>query len=183
MNAMTESHLKSAFGGESMARMRYDHWATLSEKEGFPGVGRLFRAVAAAEKIHAGNHFRVLKDAVGDCLVPAGGVFGYRSTSQALQGGIDGEAFEIDQMYPVYKAVAEFQGEKDALRSFHYALETEKIHKALYEEAKAAVDQGKDIAWGSLGVCGVCGYTVKGAAPDKCPICGAVHDKFEVHPI
>lgn len=183
MNAMTESNLKSAFGGESMAHMRYLHWATLAEKEGYPGVARLFRVVALAEQIHAGNHFRVLKDQVGDALVPAGGVFGYRSTSEALQGGIDGENFEIEQMYPVYKHVAEYQGEKDALRSFHYALETEKIHKALYEEAKVAVDQGDDISFGPVSVCHVCGYTLKGEAPDKCPICSAKKEQFETHPI
>ena len=27
-------------------------------------------------------------------------------------------------------------------------------------------------------VCSVCGYTVEGEAPDKCPICGAVKDVF-----
>jgi len=183
MNATTESNLKSAFGGESMAHMRYTHWADLARREGFPGVGRLFEAVAYAEWIHAGNHYRVLKDQVGDSPVNAGSIFGYKTTSQALQGGIDGEQFEIDQMYPVYKAVAEMQGEKDAMRSFHYALETEKVHKSLYEEAKAAVDAGNDISFGPLAVCSVCGYTLKGDAPEKCPICGAVHDKFSSHEV
>ncbi|WP_025322072.1 rubrerythrin family protein [Deferrisoma camini] len=183
MNAMTEANLKSAFGGESMAHMRYLHWAELAEKEGFPGVARLFRAVARAEWIHAGNHLRVLKDRVGDAAVTAGGGFGYQSTSQALQGGIDGETFEIEQMYPVYKQVAEFQGETAAVRSFHYALETEKVHRALYEEAKAAVDQGKDISFGTLHVCPVCGYTVKGDAPEHCPVCGAGADRFEAHQV
>lgn len=183
MNEMTVANLQSAFAGESMAHMRYHHWASLAEKEGFPAVGRLFLAVAAAEKVHAGNHYRVLKDEVGDALVAGGGVFGYKTTSQALQGGIDGESFEIRQMYPAYKAVAEFQGEKDAVRSFYYALETEKVHMSLYEEAKAAVDQGKDIAFGPLSVCHVCGYTLKGEAPDKCPICGARAEQFETHQI
>jgi len=121
-------------------------------------VARLFRAVAA-KPLHAGNHYRVLKDALGDCLDPAGCVFGYQTASQALQGGIDGESFEIDQMYPAYKVVAEFQKEKEALRSFHYALETGKVHKALYEQAKASVDRGKDISSGRLSICRVCGVS------------------------
>jgi rubrerythrin len=29
-------------------------------------------------------------------------------------------------------------------------------------------------------VCSVCGYTVEGATPDKCPICGAVKEVFTV---
>ncbi|HEY9246330.1 MAG TPA: hypothetical protein VIO11_05735 [Candidatus Methanoperedens sp.] len=27
-------------------------------------------------------------------------------------------------------------------------------------------------------VCEVCGYTLEGEAPDKCPLCGASRDKF-----
>ncbi len=183
MNAMTESNLKSAFGGESMAHMRYLHWADLADTEGFPGVARLFRVVAFAERVHAGNHYRVLRDQVGEALVPAGAVFGYRSTSQALQGGIDGEAFEIEQMYPVYLQTAEYQGEKEAVRTFRYALETEKVHKALFEEARAAVDQGSDVAFGPVSVCGVCGFTLKGGPPDRCPVCGARGERFETHPV
>jgi rubrerythrin len=50
-------------------------------------------------------------------------VFGLGSTSQNLQGGINGETFEITEMYPTYIEMAKFQGEKGAELSFHYALE------------------------------------------------------------
>lgn len=40
--------------------------------------------------------------------------------------GIEGETFEVEEMYPVYKNSAEFQEEKDAVRTTHYALEAEK---------------------------------------------------------
>jgi rubrerythrin len=29
-------------------------------------------------------------------------------------------------------------------------------------------------------VCQVCGYTVEGKAPDKCPVCGAPKNKFKL---
>jgi len=45
-----------------------------------------------------------------------------------LQSSIDGETFEVNEMYPVYNNAAEFQGEKEAVRTTHYALEAEKIH-------------------------------------------------------
>ena len=48
-------------------------------------------------------------------------------------------------MYPAFDAVARLQGEKGAIRSIHYALEAEKIHEAMYTEAKGAVTAGKDI--------------------------------------
>jgi rubrerythrin len=41
------------------------------------------------------------------------GVFGLRSTSQNLQGGIDGETYEIDEMYPTYLETAKFQVKKE----------------------------------------------------------------------
>ena len=55
MNEMTASNLKSAFGGESMAHMRYLCWGEAAIKEGYPNVGNLFEAVAYAERVHAGN--------------------------------------------------------------------------------------------------------------------------------
>lgn len=57
-NAMTSEFLHSAYGGESMAHMRYLIWGDMAAKEGFPNVARLFRAISDAEQVHATNHFR-----------------------------------------------------------------------------------------------------------------------------
>ncbi|MCX6349906.1 MAG: rubrerythrin family protein, partial [Candidatus Aureabacteria bacterium] len=65
-----------------------------------------------------------------------------------------------------------------AIRSIHYAISAEKIHAAMYQEAKQAVDGGKDLELGPVQICGVCGYTAEGEAPEKCPVCGAVRAKF-----
>jgi rubrerythrin len=110
-------------------------------------------------------------------LVPLG-MFIPGSTSEDLQASIDGETFEINEMYPAYKAVAQFQGEKGAEVSFNWALEAEKIHANLYQKVKQAVDQGKDVNLGPIQICSVCGYTVEGDAPEKCPICGTTKEKF-----
>ena len=37
--------------------MRYLYWG-MAVKEGFPNVGKLFEAIATAERVHAGNHQR-----------------------------------------------------------------------------------------------------------------------------
>jgi rubrerythrin len=175
---MTETNLRSAFGGESQAHIRYKIFAERAEKAGWPNVARLFNAISAAERIHAENHFRNIMTKGGAQTLSAA-VFGARSTSEDLQAGIDGETFEITEMYPVYKAVAQFQGEKAAETSFSWALETEKIHASLYKKAKQAVDQGRDVDLGPIRVCSVCGFTMEGDAPDNCPICGASRDKFK----
>jgi len=81
-------------------------------------------------------------------------------------------------MYPAYDAVAKLQGESGAIRSIHYAIEAEKIHADMYKSAKAEADAGKDTEIGNVYICPICGYTVEGDAPDKCPVCGAPREKF-----
>lgn len=164
MRKMTEDSLKNAFAGESQAHMRYLIFANKAEEEGRPNVVRLFRAIAYAEQVHATNHQNSL---------------GLLGTSAAnLQVAADGETYEVEEMYPAYKAVAELQGEKGALQSFHFALEAEKIHAGMYQKAKQAVDSGSDVKLGDVYICSVCGHTVEGETPDRCPICGATKDKF-----
>jgi rubrerythrin len=175
---MTETNLRSAFAGECQAHIRYNIFVERAEKSGWPNVARLFNAISLAERIHAGNHFRNILSKGGFQTVSAA-VFGSRNTSEDLQAGIDGETFEINEMYPAYKAVAQFQGERAAETTFTWALEAERIHLSLYKKAKQAVDQGKDVALGPVQICSTCGYTVEGDAPDKCPICGAARDKFK----
>ncbi|WXG46737.1 MAG: rubrerythrin family protein [Candidatus Atabeyarchaeum deiterrae] len=174
---MTETNLRSAYGGESQAHMRYNTFAERA-KDKFPNVSRLFTAVAVAEKIHANNHYRNIKSK-GAATVVSGALFGATNTSEDLQAGIDGETFEINEMYPAYRAVAQFQGEKGADLTFRYSEEAEKMHLTLYQKAKQAVDKGKDVVLGKIQVCLVCGYTAEGEAPDKCPVCGATKDKFK----
>ncbi|HUT36907.1 MAG TPA: rubrerythrin family protein [Planctomycetota bacterium] len=178
MHAMTAANLRSAFGGESMAHMRYKVWGAKAAADGFPNVARLFTAISHAEQVHATNHFKAMADEAGAHLVASGAGFGLGSTSQNLAGAIEGETFEVEEMYPAYIAVARDQGEKGAVQSFHYAVTAEKFHAALYAEAKKAVDAGRDMKIGPVVICGVCGYTAEGAVPAKCPICGAAKDQF-----
>lgn len=177
-NAMTAEFLRSAYGGESMAHMRYMGWSTVAEKEGFSHIARLFKAIAYAEQVHATNHFIVLDGDVGDIAVTSGAVFGMKETAENLVGAIMGEEHEIDQMYPVYHKTAEFQNEKDALRSFHFALEAEKQHVVLFKQAREYALAKKDMSFEGVYICPVCGHTVLDGAPDHCPVCGATKNKY-----
>jgi rubrerythrin len=164
MKKMTEKSLKEAFAGESQAHMKYLAFSKKANDEGKPNVSRLFKAIAFAEQVHATNHLKALGD-LGD-------------TSENLQSAIDGEDFEVEEMYPAYDAVAKLQSEKEAIRSIHYAIEAEKIHSAMYTEAKETVKQGKDIEIGEIAICPVCGFTTSGDVPDNCPVCGIPKGKF-----
>ncbi len=178
---ITRDNLKSAFGGESMAHMRYLLFADIAEKEGFKNVARLFRAIAYAEQVHARNHFEKLRGLKEGSKVVAEALFGPGNTSKNLELAIMGEEFEINEMYPAYIEVAKLQGDRAAELSFRWALEAEKIHAKLFREAKKYVDQGKD--WpldGYIWICPVCGFTYVGREPpEKCPICGALGRTFK----
>lgn len=116
----TEEHLRDAFAGESQANRRYLAFAAAADKEGFPQVAKLFRAVAEAETIHAHNHLKALK--------------GMRSTKENLSEAIAGETPEFKKTYPEMLKDARAEGNREGERTFHNANEVEKIHAQLYQK-------------------------------------------------
>lgn len=178
MNLMTQANLRSAYGGESQARTRYNIWGDIAKKDGFDTVSRLFHATSDAERIHATLHFKALKDVKGDFDVTSAAGFGIGTTSENLQGAIDGEVFEYTQMYPAYIAVAEMQAEKVAVQAMRFAIEAEKIHAKLFGLAKEAVDNGADLTNEYVYLCPTCGFVTLTGEEERCPICNAKRELF-----
>jgi rubrerythrin len=160
----TQENLQAAFAGESQANRTYLAFAKKAEADGRPQIAKLFRAAAAAETVHAHSHLRVM-----------GGVKG---TAENLQAAVAGEAHEFQSMYPEFLKEAEAEKNQGAIISFRNAMAVEKIHYDLYNEALESFNAGKDLPETEIWVCDICGNTVKGEAPDKCPICGARKEKF-----
>jgi rubrerythrin len=160
----THENLMAAFAGESQANRKYLAYAKKAEAEGFPQIAKLFRSAAEAETIHAHAHFNVI-----------GGV---KSTIDNLKAAIEGEGYEFNTMYPEFLEVALKEGNKQAEISIKNAMAVEHIHETLYKEALAVLQSGKDLAAKDIWVCSVCGNTVAGEAPEKCPICNVMKDKF-----
>ena len=164
----TQDNLQAAFAGESQANRKYLAFAAKAQAEGHPQIARLFRAVAAAETVHAHAHLRVMKG-VGD-------------TKQNLEAAVEGERYEFEQMYPKFVQEAETEGNKGALASFRNAMAVEKTHHGFYSEALDALSAGHDLEAAAIYVCDVCGHTAIGEAPEKCPVCGAPKSKFKEVP-
>lgn len=178
MNAMTAEVLRSAFGGESQAHMRYRIWGEKAKKDGFENVARLFDCTSDAEQVHATLHFKALRDESGDFSVTSGAGFGLGTTSDNLQGAIDGEMHEVTQMYPAYIAIAEKQEEKEAVRAMKYAVGAEQVHADRFTDAKNAVDAGKDLEAKVIELCPVCGYITLTGEEERCPLCQAKKELF-----
>jgi rubrerythrin len=160
----TIDNLRDAFAGESQANRRYQAFSRKAEEEGQPQVARLFRAAAEAETIHALNHLRIMGEV--------------RSTAENLAAALSGETFEFQKMYPGYLAKAKSEGNQQAAWSFDVANKVEQIHAALFSKAIEALRTKSPITVVDYHVCSVCGNTVEGEAPEKCPICGAPKSKF-----
>jgi rubrerythrin len=163
MKETTEKNLKDAFAGESQAHMKYMVFADRAEREGLPNIARLFRAASLSEQIHAANHLKAL---------------GVGKTAENLEVAFGGETFEIESMYPEYMKAATADDEKRALKSMSDAMEAEKVHAGLYARARDAVAGNADMTQVAIFVCPVCGYTMEGEAPERCPVCGAPSSKY-----
>ncbi len=164
MKKMTQENLSHAFAGESQAHLKYLAFAEKAEGENLPNIARLFRANSFAEQVHALNHLKALS--------------GIGKTLENVQQAIEGEIFEVEEMYPAYLIVAKEQKEKQAETTINWALEAEKVHADFYKKAKENLEKGKDLSLQPIFVCSVCGFTVEGEAPEKCPVCGSPREKF-----
>ncbi len=161
----TKGNLEEAFAGESQANRKYLFFAEKADAEGHKQVARLFRAAAEAETVHARNHLKALD--------------GIKSTADNLKAAVGGEHYEFTETYPVFIKQAGAEGKGDAERSFDLANRVEKIHHGLFRSALDKLEKGQDAEGQKFYVCQVCGYTVEGEAPDKCPVCGAAKKMFK----
>jgi len=153
----TLDNLQEAFAGESQANRKYLAFAKKAESEGFLQAAKLFRAAAEAETVHAHSHLRVMDGIAG--------------TRENLQAAIAGETHEFESMYPAMIAEAEKEGNSQAVRTFTFANEVEKVHAGLYKKALESLEnEGEPFDYF---VCSICGHTVEKEAPGKCEVCGA----------
>jgi rubrerythrin len=159
----TYENLAAAFAGESQARNKYLAFAKKADEEGMPQIARLFRAAAAAEFVHAQNHFRAMEE--------------IKDTGANLQAAIGGENYEVVTMYPPFIADAQEENARRAETSFRWAWEVEKEHEILFTAALDCLGQDQEAY--DFYICPICGHTHPRSAPDKCPVCGAPGSRFE----
>jgi rubrerythrin len=105
---------------------------------------------------------------------------GIKSTRDNLLAAIGGEHYEFTEMYPSFMKQAEVEGDEKAKDSFDLANKVEQIHHGLYGSALSMLEKGQVMAEKPFYVCGYCGNTVEGEAPEKCPVCGVPKSMFEL---
>jgi rubrerythrin len=162
MGNKTSKNLADAFAGESQANRKYLAFAKKARQDGYFQEAKLFEAAADAETVHAHNHLKAM-----------GGV---KSTEENLKEAVGGETYEFEKMYPGMIEDAKNENEDEAKMSFIFANKVEKVHADLYKKYLENLGKNPDTP---IFVCQVCGNTVEGEAPDKCPICGNPREMFK----
>ena len=163
--ADTKANLEEAFAGESQANRKYLFFSEKADEAGNKQIARLFRAAAEAETVHARNHLRVLGE--------------IKSDKENLQDAVGGENYEFTEMYPGFIEQAKAEGNQQAENSFDLANKVEQIHHRLFQAALKDLEAGTTAKEAPYYVCQVCGNTVEGEAPERCPVCGAPRSKFK----
>jgi rubrerythrin len=175
----TIENLKAAFKGESTASAKYAAFAVQAKKEGLLQLATMFEATSKAEQIHAANHQSVLEK-MGQKTDPVKPDFKVKTTRENLQDAISGETYEMTTMYPGFIATAKAEDATSASKSFRWAMDTEKKHQVMYQNALNALNAGKTDALPKVyWVCPKCGNTYDVAKPEaSCAFCSTKNEKF-----
>jgi rubrerythrin len=161
--AALEKKLREAFAGESKAFVRNLAFAKKAEEDGFPQVGRLFRAVADAERVHADEYLKYLEGVIGE-------------TEDNLKAAFESEIKAKNDYYPSSIKEAFELKREDVGWSFSRSRDVEERHAKLYKDALEALLKEGEIEYQ---VCQVCGYIFDGELPEACPVCKAKKENFK----
>ena len=170
----TEQNLHTAFAGESMARNKYDYFASAAKKEGYEQVAKIFAETALNEKEHAKLWFKALGElhngeTAGDTL-------------KNLKAAAAGEHYEWTDMYKGFAEVAHQEGFKELAVRFENVAKVEFQHEARYNKLAQHIEN--DDVWVEAAPtkwhCINCGFIFEGKPPPmKCPACDHPRAFFE----
>lgn len=163
MSEKTARNLAYAFAAESKASVRNDAFAKKADAEGYTQISRLFRAVSEAESVHARRYLNMMRGKIG-------------STEENLETAFQNEIKANTDEYPGLIRDAADEGDERAVKAFTQSRDVEMRHADLYKSAMNDMLSERETEYH---VCQVCGHINESEAPDNCPVCGAVKNKFK----
>ena len=167
----TEKNLLEAFAGESMARNKYDYFASKAKKDGYVQIAAIFEETAKNEKEHAKLWFKYLE----------GGAI--KATTDNLAAAAAGENIEWTDMYDRMAREADEEGFTEIAERMRGVAAIEKEHEERYRkllkniEDEVVFSRDGDVIWHCLN----CGHIVVGKkAPEMCPVCNHPQAFFQI---
>ena len=173
-NSKTYDNLKTAFAGESQARVKYQFFASRAKKDGCEQIAEIFTETSDNEKEHAKLWYKYLNDGT------------VADTRTNLEIAAAGEDYEWTDMYKEFARIAREEGFDEIADKFDGVGAIEKEHEERYRKLIKNIDD--DVVFKSEKVtvwkCRNCGYTFVGNdAPEVCPVCAHPQAYFELRAI
>ncbi|MGE5425875.1 MAG: rubrerythrin [Bacillota bacterium] len=166
----TKKNLEDALAGESVARNKYEYFASVARKAGFMQIANIFEESARNEKEHAKLWARQLE------LIS-------ENTEKNLADAVKGETYEHTEMYQRMADEASAEGHQKIALMFRNVAKAEAAHAERFEkildnfESSQIFSKDTQQRW----KCDNCGYIHEGTeAPDKCPACQHPQAYFEI---
>ena len=170
-NSKTYDNLKTAFAGESQARVKYQFFASRAKKDGYEQIAEIFTETSDNEKEHAKLWYKYLNDGT------------VADTRTNLEIAAAGEDYEWTDMYKEFARIAREEGFDEIADKFDGVGAIEKEHEERYRKLIKNIDD--DVVFKSEKVtvwkCRNCGYIFVGnEAPEVCPVCAHPRAYFEL---
>lgn len=127
--SITIQNLEAAFAGESMAHIKYLHFAKVCRAAGDEETARMFEETAAQEVAHALGH--------ADLLFPKADM----TPAKALEYAIAGETHEYTEMYPKFRHEAQLEGQQAAVAEFSEQIAESKEHADMFRATLAKAEK------------------------------------------
>ncbi|HMV37114.1 MAG TPA: rubrerythrin family protein [Turneriella sp.] len=120
-DSVTVKNLEAAFAGESMAHMKYLHFARICREQGDEATAKVFEETAAQEIQHALGHAELLfpREKLG--------------VKEVLRYAIEGETYDYTEMYPKFRHAAVEEGNSAAAAEFDEQIGESKDHAGLFK--------------------------------------------------
>ncbi len=166
----TYENLATAFAGESMARNKYDYFASRAKKDGYEQIAAIFAETALNEKEHAKLWYKYLNGGVDD-------------TVTNLKSAATGENEEWTIMYKEFAEIARQEGFDEIADRFEGVAKIEAEHEQRYLKFLENIEKGLVFTRDGKRVwfCRNCGHLHIGdEAPEICPVCSHPRAYFEL---
>ena len=155
-----DHRMKLTMAAESASAARNRLYAAKAKKEGRLQLARLMTAMAAGEQISARRALIYLRGKIGRAAPHLEQLRKQKRTAATVE-------------YPNCRQSAASAGDRSAEAAFDQFGKVSRNHAVVLEKPDI------DTADHDFYVCQVCGYIALDEIPDKCPVCGAVPERFK----
>ena len=163
MDKIDDTKMALTFAELSASAARNRLCARMAEKQGDEQRAKLLDAIAESESIKTRRALVYLR----------GRITGLEAYMQEL---VVRKKQMFSEEYPAMAAAYTGKDERHEAEIFaRYAAVAKNHHRLLKDIEEGNIPEGTHYC-----VCSVCGYIAKNAAPEKCPVCNAVPNKFRV---